>query len=781
VIRRILTLLALFVWVLSARAEQAANLVITADQPSYDQATNEGVYTGHVEARQGDLLITADEIRARQDATAEEIKITGHVVYTRGGLRILADRIVLNRRDGSFSADRVRLGSYPYFIEGLSAKGTRNEVTVLDARVAYGEPGPWQPTISATKVIVSPGNHVRFEGGQVGIGHIRPLPFPQLQQSLSDPLLAFVTVTGGYRSSLGAYVDGGIHLPVLPGVRLGGDVGYYTARGLLIGPSGTYANPSDPAQLHGFFRSGYINDHGDKKTDVLGRPVPENRGFVEWEHQQVMGDALSLKAQLNWWRDSEVVRDFRPRLFFPVQQPDTFVEATYAGANTFVSAFGRFEPNDFEIVQQRTPEIRLDVLPTSIGGGVLERFNGSIAMLREKPVFGAPAGALAPFAVFGVTQPSPFPTPILPGPIPGPIDPPPPVPGGGAGSTSTSSATAATIAAPAAVATTSTTPPAPGYTGSTAFPAGATHELRSTRIDAYYGLMRPITQGDWLTVTPVAGTRFTHYMNTVGAAQDGGYTRLLGEVGADAELRTSGTFAYKNEAWKIDGLRHLFTPKISYRYIPEADKGSRYIPAIDRAAFSTYLQPLGLGDVRNIDELHATNTLRLALDNTLQTRDPQYGARDLLTFNVANDFLFKRQPGQRDVSAIHTELAAMPTRWLELGFYNSFAPQSFTLREFNTGVTIHDGNAWSVLFANNYLRQQLEDYLIDGRRRLTEQFDVLARLRYDQRKHRFNEQSYGLVQNLANTWRVSYLVSLYSGPRRESHFGFSIQIDTVRF
>jgi LPS-assembly protein len=741
VIRRILTLFALFVSVLGARAEQAANFVITADQPSYDQATNEGVYTGHVEARQGDLLITADEIRARQDAAAEEIKISGHVVYTRGGLRILADRIVLNRRDGSFSAERVRLGSYPYFIEGRSANGTRSEVTVLDARVAYGEPGPWQPTISATKVIVTAGNHVRFEGGQVGIGHIRPVPFPQLQQSLSDPLLAFVTVTGGYRSSLGAYVDGGMHLPVLPGVRLGGDVGYYTARGLLIGPSGTYANPNDPAQLHGFFRSGYINDHGDKKTDVLGRPVPENRGFVEWEHQQVVGDAVSLKAQLNWWRDSEVVRDFRPRLFFPVQQPDTFVEATYAGANSFVSAFGRFAPNDFEIVQQRTPEIRLDVLPTSIGSGFVERFNGSIAMLREKPL---PVASITS----GVGVP-PSAVPIFLSPL-------------------FSGAPIATYAGQ-------------GYAGSDTFPAGATHELRSTRIDAYYGLMRPITQGDWLTVTPVAGGRFTHYMNTQGAAQDGGYTRMLGEVGADAEVRTSGTFAYKNEAWKIDGLRHLFTPKLSYRYIPEADKGSGRIPAIDRAAFSTYLQPLGLGDRRNVDELRATNTLRLALDNTLQTRDPQYGARDLLTFNVANDFRFKRQPGERDVSEIHTELAAMPTRWLEVGFYNSFAPQSFTLGEFNTGVTIHDGNAWSVLFANNYLRRQLEDYLIDGRRRLTEQFDVLARLRYDQRKHRFNEQSYGLVQNLANTWRVSYLVSLFSGPRRESHFGFSIQIDTVRF
>jgi LPS-assembly protein len=228
-------------------------------------------------------------------------------------------------------------------------------------------------------------------------------------------------------------------------------------------------------------------------------------------------------------------------------------------------------------------------------------------------------------------------------------------------------------------------------------------------------------------------------------------------------------------------LRHLFTPRISYRYIPEADKGRGRIPAIDRQAFSTYLQPLDLGDMRAIDDLRATNTLRLSFDNVLQTRDPKYGSRDLLTFNVANDFRFKRLRGERDVSAIHTELAAMPARWVEFGVYNSFTPQSFSLREFNSGVTFRDGDFWSVRFANNFLRHQLQDYLMDGRIRINERFEALSILRYDERKRRFTEQSYGLVQNIANTWRLSYVVSFYSGRRRESGFGFSVQVDTVRF
>jgi LPS-assembly protein len=65
--------------------------------------------------------------------------------------------------------------------------------------------------------------------------------------------------------------------------------------------------------------------------------------------------------------------------------------------------------------------------------------------------------------------------------------------------------------------------------------------------------------------------------------------------------------------------------------------------------------------------------------------------------------------------------------------------------------------------------------------RLNERFEALSRLHYDARKRRFNEQAYGITQNLDNTWFVSYLVSLYSGRRRESNFGFNVQVETVRF
>jgi LPS-assembly protein len=663
----------------------------TGDTLEYSEPTREAVLKGHARVSDGTMLLLADEIRY----TTSTVTALGHVEFTHGDVRVLADKLIYHLEDGSFTGEQIRIGNYPFYATGSSVTGSKAEVVVNDASVTFHEPGPFVPRLSARRVTYTSDRRVRTERGQAGVGPVLPIRLPRFQQRLNEPTFSHVSLIAGNSSSLGLHLLAALHVPIATGLNLGADVGIFTKRGLLIGPSGSYA-AQDREQLNGHFRSGYINDHGDKKVDVLGRPVPEDRAYVEWEHHQQITDQLSLTAQLNYWKDSEVLRDFRYQDFFRVQEPDTFVESVYTGQNYFVSAFARFQPNKFQRVQQRLPEVRFDLLPIAVGNGFYEQFNAGAAVLREAPLAGSP-------------------------------------------------------------------------------------RLATDRLDAYYALTRPFTPREWLGITPVVGGRVTHYANSTGALENRDYTRTLGEVGVDAELRSSATFNYTNEQWKIDGLRHLMTPRLSYRYIPEGERGGRYIPSIDRRAFSTYLQPLGLGATRNIDDLHAVNTLRLGLDNTLQTRDRVYGSRDLLIFNAAADLRYHRDPGERDVSEVHTEFALMPAPWVRLDVYESFAPRSLRLREFNSGLTVHDGDAWSVRLANQFLRDDTEQYDLEGTLRLNEAFETRGLLRYDARKHRLVEQSYGVRQNLANTWLINYAVTLYGGPRRESHFGFSVRIDSIGF
>ncbi|HVU24267.1 MAG TPA: LPS assembly protein LptD [Opitutus sp.] len=677
---------------------------MSADHQETSLVTGDTILTGHPQLAYGStLLLTADEIRYNpRNRTASAL---GHAILTDGPRRLLADKIVYHQNDGTFEVGALRFGEFPVYGTGAGATGDRHSIVVNDARISVPEPGELVPTLEAARAYFTAGENVRVENAAVGLGGAQFLPFGHFERQLHDSLLSNVTASGGYRSSLGAYAILGVHVPVAPGLRLGGDLGIYTSRGLMAGPSGTYASTDGGASHAGSFRSGFIDDNGPRYTDLLGRPVPRHRGYAEWQHHQELTDRLTLTADVNYWSDSEVLRDFRPAEFFPVQQPDSYVESVYAGDNYFVSLFARFQPNPWQIVQQRLPELRFDLLPLALPGGFVERFDASVAVLREDARSAAPLN------------------------------------------------------------------PAPGS------------DLRSDRFDAFYSLSRPIRPTDYFTFTPVIGGRITHYTDLTGAAvKRNDYTRTLGEIGVDAELHASGTWNYQNKRWGIDGLRHLLTPRVSYRYIPEAGKGAAYIPPIDRdVPLSSYLPPLDLGDERNLDTLHATNTLRVGLDNTLQTRDAVYGSRDLAYFNIADDLRFHRDPGERDVSEIHTELGLMPARWLELGVYESFAPQNFTLREFNTGVTLRNGDAWTLRFASNFRRDQLEDYLVVGRYRLNEVYEAITFLRYDARASRFVEQSYGVRQNIRNVWSVEYIVTLYSGDRRQSHFGFNVKIDTIRF
>ncbi len=704
---------ALLLCLTRAGAADAPQPVFSSQESSYDDRTKELVGVGNAELIYGDTIITADDWR--YNPVTRIVVFHGHAAFTKGARRLLANVITYHLNDGTYTVENVRMGEYPLYVTGTSATGDRTTLTVNDARVTVQEPGPFIPTLHADRIFYTPGQKLRAESANLGVGDVRPVIFGLFQQNLKEPLISYFSFMGGYRSSLGAYLETGLHLPVTAGLKLGGDLGIYTNRGVMVGPSGSYQGTTDGGDYQGHFRSGFIDDHGDRLTDVLGRPIPEDRAYVEWTHQQDITPDLTFTGVLNYWKDSDILRDFRPDEFFPVQQPDTFLESVYTGNNYFASLFARFEPNNFESVQQRLPELRFDLLPLALGNGFYERFNASVAVLRDNPVDGA-----------------------------GP-------------------------------------------------------DLSTDRLDAYYSLSRVFAPRDWLSFTPLVGGRLTYYDQAIGG--HGTYTRVLGEVGFDAELRSSAIYDVKSEIWKIDGIRHLLTPRISYRYIPEADKGQAYIPPIDQQTFSTYLPPLGLGDVRNIDQLSATNTLRLELDNTFQTRDPGYGSRDLLVFNLANDFRFTRQPGQRTASVIQSQFAFMPTRWLQFDAFESVTPQTFTQQEFNTGLTVHDGDQWSVRFSSNLLHQQsldqtpvvqplviqtlvgqpLDSYNLDAQYRINEAYEAVMRLQFDVLEHRFNEQTYGLRQKISNLWIAEYDITIYNGPRRESGFGFNVRLNVVKF
>jgi LPS-assembly protein len=666
--------------------------VIRADYTNFDLTTGLGEAKGHAQIQNGSALLLADEFQFNRNTGL--VTATGHFTITSGPDRLLAESGSYNLNTGVFTLSNLRAGEPPLYITAAAAAGTREKMALTNATVTYTEPGTFAPTLKADRIVYEPGKRILGKNGRLGLGDFRLLTLPKFDRPVAEPLVAYLTARVGYRHNLGAYVGVGLHLPVWPGIELGGEVGEYTARGLMAGPSGTYHLTADGDDTTGSFRSGFIDDHGDRGTDLLGRPVPAERGFFEWRHRQTIGERLTITGEFNWWKDSEILRDFRPNLFRPVQQPDSFVEGVYAGDNYYLDLFTRLAPNNFEHVQQRLPELRFDLLPTPIGGGFYERFNSSFAALQEDSIFSGPT-------------------------------------------------------------------------------------LRSDRFDVFYSVDRPIMPTDWLSITPVVGGRLTYYAKAVGGRSN--YTRWLGEVGVDAALRASGVFDYHSQIWGIDGLRHLLTPRLSYRYLPEVERGQAYIPPIDRQVFSTYLQPVDLGNMRNIDSLHGTHVLRLSLDNMLQTRAADYGSRDLIDFNLAADLNIATRPGQHRWSDVYTELSVTPASWLRLELFQRVSSRTLGLHEFNASFELIDHDWWSLRLSSTYLQQQIKEYFLEFDYRLNEVWKGFTRVHYDGRANRWNELSFGLRQNLQNTWNVRYEVSWNHGQQREGSFGLNLMVDLIRF
>ena len=255
----------------------------------------------------------------------------------------------------------------------------------------------------------------------------------------------------------------------------------------------------------------------------------------------------------------------------------------------------------------------------------------------------------------------------------------------------------------------------------------------------------------------------------------------MGELGFDSQLRSSGVLDYQNPTWDIDGIRHLLIPTVSYRYIPEQDWGHGAIPDIDADTFTTYLRPLELGDARAIDALGETNTLRMGFDNILETRQTGYGSASLLDFNLADDLNFHRTEAEPDFSDLHTELVLTPAHWIEFDLANLFKLDDFAMREVDSGVILRDGDVRTYQFSTDFLRHEDDDYSFIFTQRINEQFSATVLAEYGARLHILNTVQLGLVENIANTWSVRYLIDRNGGPNREGRFGSNVEVDVVKF
>ena len=378
-----------------------------------------------------------------------------------------------------------------------------------------------------------------------------------------------------------------------------------------------------------------------------------------------------------------------------------------------LTAFSRFNPNDFDLTQERLPEVRLDVLPVPVlTTGAYHQGSVSYARMRED------------FSDL---------SPLLPDPS------------------------------------------------------------ETDRIDLNYRIQRPIRVTNWMTLSPLAGARITHYENQEWAMGDlpngtDSVTRDLYEVGFDLEARAHAVYPTRNQAWGVDGLRHLVRPVLRYRYYSDPDDADEIV-AIERQVFDTNRPLLDLSDLRHTDQIEQQHLVRLGLENTYQTRvsGGAYGSRDLAELNFYQDILLERgqradKPEEKEETfhATWIEFILSPAAWLRFEMATRLRTEELGVEEVRSRTALVSGEIWEVGFSTSFLQEQIEQYVIDFVQRLNERYTLKLDARLDARTNELVDSRIGLITKLGSAWEIFYAVTFRDRAARESDLEFDIAVRLLR-
>jgi LPS-assembly protein len=678
----------------------------------FDENSQRLVARGDARLDFDNTRIQADRITYYQEYSLADAD--GNIAITREGIRLIADRLSFDTSENIFSVDILRTGQWPYYVSGVSAGGTTDDTTIRGATLHYGDPGPFTLNVSSDEVRYvndEASQYASMDGATFRIGNVPFFYLPGYRYYLSDAPYMF-DASAGQDSQLGYYLQTTTLLPVTSWLRAGANLDYYSQRGLLAGPTAQYVYNSASQSIVGAITTGAIDDEGsisERGVDLVANQIDSEREFAEWRHKHHIGERFTGTASLSYWSDSEVTRDFRDDLFDNNERPDNFAEAVYAGDNYFISAFGRFRPNDYQLVQERLPELRFDLLPIPIfNTGAYHRASLSYVQLREDFHNNAPT---------------------------------------------------------------------------------ITVEGESERFDLTYRIERPFLLTDWLTLTPLAGARFTQYDNqeidaaaflTTASLADDSYSRGIYEVGFDLEARAYASYPTVNKMWGIDGLRHLVRPILRYRYFSDPDDDNE-IATIDREVFDLERPLLDLNDLRNIDQISETHLVRLGVENLFQTRAKGYGSRTLAALNFYQDILFEKNArydgdDEDTFNATWVELALNPAPWLKFDLASRFKTESLTLEELRTRTTLRSGEIWEIGLSTDLLNQRIDQFRLDFIYRINERYSFLTDVNFDADAGQFSRIRVGLRTRIGSTWEFLYAVVFREGASRESDVEFQIKV-----
>lgn len=242
--------------------------------------------------------------------------------------------------------------------------------------------------------------------------------------------------------------------------------------------------------------------------------------------------------------------------------------------------------------------------------------------------------------------------------------------------------------------------------------AGLDEGLQNQRFDTNHTLSYAGRIGD-LSVTPRLGTRQTFYSR--GLEDDRDLVRGTFDPGVDFSMRFFKTYNATVKTMGLDwnGLRHIFSPTVSYNYRPN--------PTVSRTLLEQY---------DAIDALDKRNFLRFNFENKIQTKEHAPDG-SLVPREIARviPFLdYDLHTGRLENVGIESEL--MPYTWLGLV---SSATYNARTRDFDSANfdLYMQTDRWKISAGQRYLQDGSSLGTVDLRFRLNDEWEFRTYERFE--------------------------------------------------
>ena len=714
-------------------------------------ADGQNTYLGNIATADDNVVLRykSDVIFADHmiyDRSTKTVTALGNVRIFSGTKVYRGSSIVYNLETKAMTSSAFYGEEYPKFVTGKQVTTPEPDHYRL-TNATFTTDNRANPSfhMAASTIEYRPNDEVVLKNVLIYVGNVPVFYVPIFVQSLNDSRPAYQFQVGN-SGRFGSYIDNTYNWVADNKLRGSTEFDVREKRGYAGGVDVQYF-PSLTSDI--LLKTYYAQDNlysksynginkGNQSDQNVFDGVPyDNRYRVAYEHHLQFSNDFSSIADLNFWSDPWITRDFFSGEYQGENQPPNFISLNEYNPNFTLSLLASPQVNPFFETVERLPEFMAEVKQQKIFGTDIQYSNQSSVVnfdlhYADTSKFSNPSNYI--YNSFPVTN-------------------------------------AYTYYHPNAT-----------YS----YNPNSTANYNADRYDTYHEFSYPHQYFNFLSLTPRIGGRFTYYSDET---QDLGGTlskaRLAGDVGLEGDFKISRTWLnVASPNLGINGIRHVVEPFFNAQYAPSPTVTPNEIHGFDNRLYSTQLQPINWTEYNSIDSIDKQAVLRFGVWNKIQTKRDGLNY-DLITLQTYADADFDRNfsssTPNSTLSNLFNNLVYAPTKQLQFNNFSAIDVSGGGYNQVDTNVTWSPDPSLQLTVGDHYINHSpifsdSNNIAFGMFYRLNEHWQLQAQEQFEAVTGRLQLQEYTITRDL-DSWQaaLSYSNSEFNGQNNQTVY-FSLTL-----